>query len=326
MPADMPTLMLAAHVTAYGGPEVIDLRRIPRPIPRAGEVLLRILASPVTSGDMRLRSRKVPRGMGLPVRLAVGWSGPRNPIPGWGFVAEVVSGDGPPAGTRVAGLAGFRGGAHAEYICMAANGPLLPVPPSLDTTQTAALLFGGLTAAHFLIDRARLTPSDRLWINGATGAVGCAALRLARHIGAQVTATASAPRENLARSLGANAFQPYENGPPQGPFDVVMDVIGTAPYARARTLLAPGGRHLAVTATLAETLSALLRPRSGGHYRIAGTNSDDRPALQRVLSLMESGALAPIPAQTFAFPEIRAAHAVAETLHKPGALVLLMDR
>lgn len=318
------TMMRAARVTAYGGPEVIELINIPRPTPRAGEVLVRVIAAPVTSGDMRLRSGKVPRGMGTLLRLAIGWSGPRNPVPGWGYVGEVVAGEGLAIGTPVVGIAGFRGGAHAEYLRAAVAGPILPLPLGLDPVSVAGLLFGGLTAAHFLLDAAKLRQGERIWINGATGAVGAAALRLARHLGAEITATASAARAGLAAELGAQHFHPYDAGPPSGPFDVVMDVIGSAPYAKARTLLAPNGRHVAVTATLGASLAAALRPVVGPHRRIAGTNPDDRPALARLMDLMTTGALEPIPVTKFAFADLRAAHALAETMHKSGALVVTM--
>lgn len=318
------TLMRAARVTGYGGPEVIEMVDMPRPVPKAGEVLVRVIAAPVTSGDMRIRSGKVPRGMGLPLRLLLGWNRPRHPVPGWGYVGEVVAGEGLPPGTRVVGLAGFRGGAHAEYLCAKADGPLLPLPEGLDPLEVAAMLFGGMTAAYFLLDVAKLRQGERLWVNGATGAVGAAALRLACHLGAEVTATASPARAGLARDLGADRFHPYGDGPPSGPFDVVMDVVGTAPYAATHALLAPGGRHLAVTATLAETLAAALRPQVGRHRRNAGTNADSRAALARMLGLMQDGALGPIPVKVFPFAELRAAHALAETMHKPGALVVVM--
>ena len=318
------TLMKAAHVTAYGGPEVIRLVDRPRPVPKAGEVLVRVIAAPVTSGDMRMRSGKVPRGMGIPLRLVLGWNRPRSPVPGWGYVGQVVAGDGLPPGTIVAGLTGFRGGAHAEYLCAPASGPILPLPPELHPVDMAGLLFGGLTAAHFLLGDAALRQGERVWINGATGAVGAAALRLARHLGARVTATASTPRAALAAELGADHFHPYGGPPPSGPFDVVLDVIGTAPFGLAHPRLAPGGRHVALTATLAETLLAALRPRVGPHRRIAGTNRDDRPSLARLIDLARSGALPPIPVTVFPFADLRAAHALAETMHKPGALVVTM--
>ncbi|MES2845139.1 MAG: zinc-binding dehydrogenase [Pseudomonadota bacterium] len=318
------TMMRAARVTAYGGPDVIEFVEIPRPVPRAGEVLVRVIAAPVTSGDMRMRSGKVPRGMQMLLRLAIGWNGPRNPVPGWGYVGEVVAGEGLASGTIVAGLAGFKGGAHAEYLRAPTKGPILPLPPGLDPVRVAGTLFGGLTAAHFLLDRAKVRRGDRVWINGATGGVGAAAVRLARHLGAEVTATASAARAELAAELGAHHFHPYSAGLPTGLFDVVVDVFGNAPFSVARPLLAPDARHVAVTATLADSWAAALRPNVGTHRRVAGTNRDDRASLARFLDLVATGALPPIPVTVFPFAQLRAAHALAETMHKPGALVVSM--
>ena len=218
--------MKAARVSAYGPPSVIRLTEVPIPSPGPGQVRVRILATPVTAGDVRLRSGQVPPGMGLLLRAAIGWRRPRV-APGWGLAGEVdalgagVTGLVP--GQRVMGIAGFKGGAHAEYICLAAD-RLLPLPDSLSLEEGAAFFFGGLTAQYFLQDKAHLQPGESVLVLGATGAVGSAAIQIARHLGARVTAVASTANHDLARSLGAEAVQDYRNGLPKGRFDVILDL------------------------------------------------------------------------------------------------------
>lgn len=319
--------MKAARIAAYGGPEVVRVEEVARPVPGVGEVLVRVEAAPVTSGDMRMRSGKVPRGFGVALRLAMGWSRPRNP-PGWSFAGEVAAlGEGATGltvGEKVWGIAGFKGGTHAEYLALPADGAILPRPAGLTAAEAAGLIFGATAAVHFLIDKAALRAGESILVNGATGAVGTAAMMIARHLGARVTAIASASSRERAMALGAEAFQDWRAGPPQGRFDVVMDVVGTLPFARARALLVPGGRHLGVTATLGQTLLATLRPRVGGLKRIAGVAPDTRAILARVADLVQAGALGPLGGTVLPLAEIARAHALAETMHKPGAVVVTM--
>lgn len=319
--------MKAARYTAYGSPETIVFDDLPLPEPKTGEVLVRVKAAPVTAGDARMRSGHVPHGMGLLLRAVIGWHRPRV-APGWAF-SGIVEGLGAgvagfKAGQRVFGLCGFRGGAHREFLTIRADGPILPLPEGLGFEEGAAFYFGGLTAAEFLIDRAKLQAGERLLVNGATGAVGSAALQIARHLGARTTAVASAANHPLARKLGADTVQDYRDGPPSGTYDVVMDVIGTLPWQRARPLLAPGGRLLLITASLAATLGAALRPRRDGCKVIAGTNKDDQAAMRRLVALHEAQGYRPVLGKVLPFGDLARAHAVAESFHKPGNLVVVM--
>lgn len=319
--------MKSARYTAYGPPETIAFDDLPVPGPGPGEVLVRVRAAPVTAGDVRLRSGIVPRGMGLLLRLAIGITRPRV-APGWAYAGEIAA-LGPGArgfapGDRVFGLTGFRGGAHREALVARADGRLLPLPDGLSFAEGAAFFFGGLTAAHFLIDRARLAPGDRLLIHGATGSTGSAACQIARHIGARVTATASAPNHALARGLGAETVTDYRDAPPPGPFDVILDVMGSLGWRGARPLLAPGGRLILLTATLAETLGAGLRPRRDGRRLIAGTSGETRAAMQRLVALHRAGAFRPLVGESFAFADLARAHARAGTFSKPGTPVVTM--
>ena len=317
--------MKIANYTAYGNPETITFSDAPIPIPATGEVLIRVRAAPVTAGDARMRSGQVPRGLGLMLRLAIGLRRPRV-APGWAFAGEVAD-PGTSAftkGQRVFGLTGFKGGSHRQYLVIKASGTLLPLPDSLSFEQGAAFFFGGLTAAEFLIDRAKLAPGERLLVAGATGAVGGAALQIGRHLGAQIAATASPANHALARRLGAVEVTDYRKGPPPGPFEVIVDVMGSLGWKGARPLLAPGGRLVLITADLAQMLGSALRPGREGRRMLTGTNKVDLPAMQRLLSLHSAGGYTPVVGPVMPFTELARAHAVAESFHKPGNLIVLM--
>lgn len=319
--------MRAARYTAYGAPDTIAFEDLPTPAPGPDQVLGRIHAAPVTAGDARIRSGKVPRGMGLLLRAVIGWNRPRV-RPGWAFAGELVE-PGPgitgwPRGQRVFGLTGFKGGAHAEYAVIKATGPLMPLPDSLTMAEGAAFFFGGLTAAEFLIDKARVQPGERVLINGATGAVGSAAVQIASHLGAEVTAVASARNHALARKLGAKAVQDYQNGPVEGRFDVILDVMGTLGWTGAKPLLAEGGRLCLITADLATTLGAALRPKRGTSRVFAGPTGETPGQMRRLIALHQTGAYRPVLGEVLPFAELPRAHAIAESFHKPGNLVVMM--
>lgn len=320
--------MQRARYTAYGGPETIVFDDIPIPSPGPGELLVRVRAAPVTAGDARLRSGKVPRGLSLLLRLAIGLRRP-NVAPGWSFAGE-VAGLGPGVtgftmGQRVFGLKGFKGGAHAEYLTIAADGLILPLPETLSFSQGAAFFFGGLTAAEFLIDRARLAAGERLLVAGATGSVGSAAVQLGRHLGASVAATASRANHDLARSLGATEVTDYRQGTPTGPFDVIMDIMGALGWRGAEPLLSPQGRFIQVTSDLPAMLSSALRPRRNGRRFITGTSGETLAAMRRLVNLHQTGGYTPALGTILPFADLAKAHALAESFHKPGNLVVTMS-
>lgn len=317
--------MKAAVVRAYGGPEVVRIETRAAPEPRAGQVRVAVRAAAVTRGDARIRAAEAPGGLSAGLRLAFGLRRPRQPVLGMMFSGRLLEATPDlPEGTRVFGNTGLAMGAHAERLALAPE-RLLPVPEGLSEAQAAALLFGAMTAADFLIDKARLAPGARLLINGATGEVGCAALQLGRFLGAEITAVCRAENHDLARELGADRLHDYRAGPPVGAWDVVMDIAGTLPWPRAAGLLAPGGRLLPVTATLGAMLGAALRPKRAGGRRISGTPTADGPAaMRRVLDLHAQGALRPVIGAELPFDDIARAHALAETGHKRGAVIVAM--
>lgn len=319
--------MKVALYTAYGPPETIAFADHPIPEPGPTELLVRVHAAPVTAADVRMRSGKVPRGMGLMLRAFIGISRPRV-APGYAFSGEIVAvGDKVSSlapGQRVFGLMGFKGGAHREYLVIPADGRVLPLPADMAHDTGAAFFFGGLTAAEFLIDKAGLSSGESLLVAGATGAVGGAAVQIGRHLGARVSATASPANHALAHQLGAESVTDYRDPPPAGPFDVVFDVMGQLGWSGAEPLLAPGGRLLQITATLAEMLGSGFRPRRGGRRVITGTSGDGLPAMRRLLELHAAGGYRPVVGQVLPFADLARAHQIAESFHKPGNLVVRM--
>ncbi|MFM2354475.1 MAG: hypothetical protein RLZZ528_211, partial [Pseudomonadota bacterium] len=168
--------MKAAVYHRYGGPEVVAVADIPRPEPGAGEVLVRIVSTTVSTADWRLRSLDVPRGFRLMVRLMFGWNRPRTPVLGTelaGVVAQAGPGvTGVRAGDAVVAFVGAALGCHAEYRVVKAGAAMIDRPAALTWDEAGAMCFGGATALWFLRERLKLARGERLLVIGASGAVG----------------------------------------------------------------------------------------------------------------------------------------------------------
>jgi NADPH:quinone reductase-like Zn-dependent oxidoreductase len=244
--------MKAAVCERYGPPEVVQIREVPTPAPASGEVLIKASATTVNSGDARVRALRVPRGLGLAVRLRFGLTKPKQPIFGFEVAGEVEAvGAGVTRfqrGDRVVASRDLDLGCHAEYVTVSEQGAIATIPDTLTEQDTVALCFGGATALDFF-DRGQLAAGEHVLINGASGAVGTMAVQLAKHRGAEVTGVCSGANAEQVRSLGADHVIDYtaddftRNGQR---YDVIVDNQGNANYARVKGSLAPGGRVLMV--------------------------------------------------------------------------------
>lgn len=316
--------MRAIVVDRYGPPEVARLREVPTPEPRKGEVLVRVHASAVTSGDARMRSGVYPPGFGPVARMAIGFRGPRVRVLGVVFSGEVESVGpgvvGVSVGDRVSGLTGARCGAHAELVRVAAT-KAVPTPDALTHDAAAAVLFGGSTAIDFLDGKdPGLEPGMSVLINGASGAVGSAAVQFAHHVGAHVTAVCSADSAEFVAGLGADRIVDYRTTSVHAlaasgeRFDRVLDTVGNLSKAD-RGLLAADGILLLAVASLGQTIFS----RGAVRARVASEN----PALlARVLQLAADGILDPLIERSYDLADIAAAYARVDSGHKRGNLVL----
>jgi len=321
--------MKAAICRRYGPPESVTIADVPAPHPGPGEVLVAVQAAGLTSGDARIRGARAPSGMGPVIRLIFGLRGPRQPVLGREYAGRVAAlGAGVTrfaVGGAVFGITdGMRMGAHADQVAVKADGLILHRPDSLGVPEAAAFFFGGLTAADFLLDQCALHPGERVLVVGGTGAVGSAAIQIARHHGAHVTALAGAGNLDLARELGADVALDYRTDPAPGPFDVILDVPGLLLDAASR--LAPGGRLGLVTADLATMLGAMLRPKQAQDRRLSASVIKETPqAMARLMALHEARAYRPLIGACYPLSDITQAHAQADSGHKRGNLVIELD-
>ena len=322
--------MKAILYQQYGPPDVLQMADIAKPIPKPNEILIKTYATTVTSGDWRVRSLTVPAGFGWMTRLVFGVSRPRQPILG-SELAGVVESVGAAVsrfkvGDAVFAFSDARMGCYAEYKCMPQDGAVACKPLGLSYGEAAALSFGGTTALDFL-RRAKLQRGESVLINGASGAVGAAAVQLARHFGAHVTAVCGTANMAWVRALGASQVIDYtqedftQNGQT---YHVIMDTVGTAPFSRCQASLRDGGRLLLVLAGLADMLHAPWASLTSGKRVIAGPVSVRAEDLPLLAELATTGAFKAVIDRRYRFEQMVEAHRYVDSGRKKGNVVVML--
>ncbi len=320
--------MRAAMCRAYGPPDVVRIEEVERPEPKPDEVLIRIRATTVSSGDWRVRSLSVPRGMGFMVRAAFGFTRPRNPILGTELAGEIEAvGAAVTAfevGDAVIGYPSFPNGCHAQYRTMRETDRIVRKPASLSFEQAAAMCFGGATALDFLRDRAKLKTREAVLVVGASGALGSAAVQLAKHFGARVTGVTSGSNVELVRSLGADRVIDYtlaDYRRDAETYDVIFDTVGEASFKTHEALLKPGGRLLLLAAGLPDMLTTIGGKRDAKRV-FAGPAKETLEHLATLGDLAEAGVYRPVIDGVFPLEQIAEAHTRVESRRKRGSVVV----
>lgn len=284
--------MRAMTYSRYGTPEVLELADLPRPMPSAGEVVIRVAAAVVASGDWRLLCADP-----WAVRLYQGLWRIRRPVLGYGMSGTVVevgpSSDRWRVGQEVYGESLDAGG-YAEYAAVP-EGLLIEKPASATHVEAACTPVAGFTALQGLRDHGRLSPGGRVLVVGASGGVGSTAVPLAKLLGAHVTAVASKQQEGFVRGLGADEFIDYGDPDPArgdftrigGRWDVILDLVGDAPISGCKQVLSKGGRYVAVSGALRRTAWLSITGGSQMTGMIAKPNAEDLGWLNERLASRE---------------------------------------
>ena len=320
--------MKAVVYERYGPPEVLKLSDVPKPIPADNELLIRVRATTVSSGDWRARSLLMPRGFGSLGRLAFGIRAPRKPILGTELAGDIEAlGKAVTSfkvGDQVFAFPGGAMGCYAEYKCMPADGAVAIKPSNLSYEQAAALSFGGSTMLDFF-RRGTLRSKDRVLVNGASGAVGTAAVQLAKCFGAHVTGVCSTVNLDLVRSIGADQAIDYtkHDFTKSGEiYDMIIDTVGTAPFSRSAASLSSGGRLLLVHATLTDLLLAPWHTMTSGKRVVAGPAEERVEYQHQLAELAVSGKFLPVIDRCYPFEQMVDAHRYVDQGHKKGNVVI----
>lgn len=327
--------MKAATCDRYGPPEVLTLKEVDKPFPKADEMLIKVHASTVNAADCNIRGLTyIPPGLGLLAKLMLGFRKPKKSILGSVF-AGVIEQVGTDIHTFSKGDAVFGTGdelgAYAEYMCRHEKRAIAVKPKNIYFEQAAAVPYGALTALYFLRDAAKLKGGQKVLVNGASGGVGVYAVQLSRYFGAEVTGVCSAANMDLVKSLGAHKVVDYtqENVTEKGEqWDVIFDVVvGHTSFSRFKKALHPGGCYLAVAGGLKEMLQMIGTSITGGKKVKfgGGTASDTRENMDFIKELLETDKLKPVVDRTFPLEDIAEAHRYVETGRKKGNVTITIN-
>ena len=321
--------MKAIVYNRYGGPEVLQLQEIDKPIPKNSEILVRVHASTVTPADCRMRGLIVPFWFRLPARIEFGFRKPKHPVLGTELAGEVVATGSNitrfKTGDRVYALtAGYGMGGYAEYAVIPEDSTVVSMPKKADYQEAAALPMGGLTALHFL-NRANIRPGQKVMVYGASGSIGTYAVQLARHLGAEVTAVCSGRNVDLVRSLGADRVIDYtkEDITSSGQdYDVLFDTVGKTSCKQAKKILKKRGYYLLAMLGLKHVFGKLRFALAGGPRVVFGEADADRKTLMELNKLYDLGKLKVVIDRTYPLEKTAEAHAYGQQGHKRGNLII----
>jgi NADPH:quinone reductase-like Zn-dependent oxidoreductase len=315
-------MMKAIVYTKFGPPEVLHLREVEKPTPKANEVLIKIYATTVVKEDPDMRA-------------SPGFNGflkPRHPILGQELAGEVeaigkdVTRFKPD--DQVFGIDMF--GAYAEYKCMPEDGALALKPANMSYEEAASVPNGALTALPFLRDKGKIQSGQTVLIYGASGSVGAAAVQLARYYGAEVTGVCSTTNLEWVKSLGADQVIDYtqedftENGKT---YNIIFDTVGKCSFSGCKGSLTESGVYL-TTVPMPRTMLQVLWTSIAGGKKAKFAATGLRPAGKKtkdllfLTELIEAGKLKAVIDRRYSLEQMAEAHRYVEKGHKKGNVVI----
>jgi NADPH:quinone reductase-like Zn-dependent oxidoreductase len=320
--------MKAAVHTSYGPPNVVRVAEVEKPAAKDNQVLVKVHATTVNRTDSGLRAAKP-----FVNRFFTGLRRPRVTVLGSEFAGEVEAvGRGVTSfevGDRVFGYNGTRFGAHAEYLAMPDEGSLATMPANVTFEQAAASTEGSHYALS-LIRKAKVRSGQDVLVNGATGAIGSAAVQLLKALDAEVTAVCATEHVELVKGLGADRVIDYtaeDFTKDDQTYDVVLDAVGKSSFGRCKRLLKSGGTYLSsdLGPLSQNPILALVTPLFGGKRVMFPIPRDNQEMVRYFKELLESGEFRPLIDRRYPLDQIVEAYTYVETGQKIGNVVISVE-
>jgi NADPH:quinone reductase-like Zn-dependent oxidoreductase len=318
--------MKAIITTRYGSPDVLRLQEVAKPTPKDNEVLIKIHVAVVGPSDCAFR-----RGEPFIIKLMYGLRKPQFPIGGVEFAGEIEAVGKAvrlfKVGDQVFGMSPDSFGAHAEYLCLPEDKPMIVKAANVSYEEMVAICDGATTALTFLRDKAKLQRGQKILINGASGAVGAYGVQIAKFYGAEVTGVCSTANIELVKSLGADRVIDYtqEDFTRSGqPYDVIFDAVGKRSFSECQAALTPNGIYLTTVPTLGIMLHMLRTSLLGGKKaRFAAAGLEQTPDhLRSLRELVEAGTLRAVIDRRYPLEQVAEAHRYVDTGRKKGNVII----
>ncbi len=318
-------MMKASIYSEYGPPEVVQLKEVPTPIPKDNEVLIKVHATTVNRTDCGFRSAEY-----FIVRFFSGLLRPKNKTLGNEFAGEIevvgkhVTSFKP--GDKVFGYNDIKFGAHAEYMVMAEEGPVTTMPANMTYEEAAPITEGG----HYAlcdIRAAKVSKGQQVLINGATGAIGSAAVQIVRALGAEVTAVCDTKHLELVKSLGATDvidFTQQDFTKAKQTFDFVFDSVGKSSYRKCKPLLKKHGIYISTELGYMSQnpFLAIITPLFGGKKVLFPIPTISKKDVMFLKELAEAGKYKPLIDRQYKLEQIVDAYRYVETGQKTGNVII----
>ncbi|WP_422081170.1 NAD(P)-dependent alcohol dehydrogenase [Ulvibacterium sp.] len=323
--------MKAIVCPTYGGPKVLQVKEFPKPIPKDGEVLVKVHSSTAVTGDCNIMSLSFAAWFRLPARFVFGFTGPRKQIPGWelsGYIESIGQNvNNFKVGDRVFGYTkGITfGGTNAEYKSIPENRLVSINDSNISFEEAAVLPIGGLTALS-LLRSANVGRGQKVLVYGASGSVGTFAVQLAKLLGAEVTGVCSGGNVELVKSIGADIVIDYtkeDYTTNNQSYDVVFDAVGKTSFSLCKNSLVSNGIFLTVDWPFRQAIWALLTTKKKVIFPMAANTTEDLIFLKE---LVEKGEMKPVIDRTFSLDEAVEAYSYVEKGHKKGNVVIAVAK
>ncbi len=325
--------MKAVIWTKYGAPDVLQLKEVEKPTPRDNEVLVKIHATTVTSGDCEQRSMKLPIRFRLLMRLYIGLRKPKRiTILGMELAGEIESVGKEiklfKEGDQVFAATGFVGmGTYAEYICLSEepeDGALALKPANMTYEEAAPVPVGGLEALHY-IRQGNIQSGQNVLINGAGGTVGSYAVQLAKYFGGVVTGVGSTKKMDMIRSIGADKVIDYtqEDFTKSGEtYDFILDVVSKSSFSGSIRSLKKNGRYLIASPRLSQKVRGKRISKKSDKKVMFGAAHPKTEDLLYFKDLIEAGRIKSVIDRTYLLEQTAEAHRYVESGKKKGHVVI----
>ena len=318
----------------YGSPDLLRFEEVGKPAPKDDEVLIKVHATTVSTGDCNMRNFTFVTKSMLPMaKLMFGIGKPwKERILGTELAGEIV-GAGKDVvrfklGDRVFGSTGMAGGGHAQYTCLHETAALAIKPDSLSWEEAVAIPFGANAALYYLRDLGKIQDGHRLLIIGASGSIGSAGVQLAKHFGATVTAVCSGANVELVKSLGADKVIDYTKEDftkNSETYDLILDVVGATTFDRCQKSLKPQGVFLSCIMGLPDVARSLWASIAGGKKIKGGVAINNLERMTFITELTAAGILKPVIDRRYPLEQIAEAFKHVEHGHKKGNVVITVE-